>query len=343
MKNLFSVLFFLTPLFLHGQEIKVNVVFKNEPLPYTYISVNRTPIAITDASGIARIPMDKINLGDTITSSMIGMLPVSLIYDQQIQQNLSCELVHITEDVYNLGEVTATGYGNRSSMRIFRRVAKTHQALLQNCLVNGKFTSEITLSDGTTYPVNGAFVTENNVPKKTKEPFRFYFNTTPAQIETISDTTNLSGEPLRELKWAIPRVYGTACIIISQLNLEHRGQRPNTNMSYLGFKEGRHFFIYSNFYPNRTSVIQILFEVDADSQELINAKLTSLGNLVAISTWTDYYTKDILSDLTINASYQKLNRGRATITVLENTEANIVYRNGVTIDLKIYDTSIKFQ
>ena len=170
MKFFTSVLFFVAPLFLHGQEIKVNVVFKNEPLPYTYISVNRTPIAITDASGSARIPANKINLGDTITSSMIGMFPVSLIYDQKVQQNQSCELVHIAEDIYDLGEAIAYGYNNKSSKKIFQKVVKTHQSLIQNGIVSGKFISVITLANGMSYPVNGAFILENNIPKQTKEP-----------------------------------------------------------------------------------------------------------------------------------------------------------------------------
>jgi len=332
MKYFFSVLLFVIPFLLQGQEIKVNVVFKNEPLPYTYISVNRTPIAITNASGIARIPMDKINLGDTITSSMIGMLSVSLIYDQQTQQHQECELVHTTEVAYDLGEVTAIGYSDRSSRRIFSRVATTHIALQQNFLVSGNFTSTITLSDGTAYPVNGAFVIENNIPKRTsnREFFRFYFNI-PAQIETKSDTTNLS----RELQESIRYIYRETCGILIQLHREHRGLLPHSSISYLGLKEGRHFFSYANSSPELIGAVQVLFETDADSQELTNAK------------YTTFNLGDNHTNLTINVLCEKLSnvppRNRTTITVPKNIEANIIRPNGTIIDLKLDNISIKFQ
>ena len=334
MKYFFSILFFAAPLFLQGQEIKVNVVFKNEPLPYSYVSVNGTPIDIANTSGIARIPVNKLNLGDTITSSMLGLLPVSLIYDQQIQQNQSCELVHTTEDVYDLSEVVTTGYGSKSSRKIFRNVVKTHPRLTQNCFVSGNFTSIVILADGVSHPVNGSFVLENNIPKKTsnKDIYRFYFNILP-QIETGSDTTNLS----RELLPSIRYIYREICGVIGLLHIEHIVQQQHSSMSYIGLRAGRHFFSYRNFDPDPRimGVIQILFETDADSQELINVK------------YTTFNLGDNHFNYTINVSCEKLSnappKSRATITVPKNIEANIIRPDGSTIDLKIFDTSIKFQ
>ena len=336
MKHFFAVLFFAAPLFLHGQEIKINVIFKNEPLPYTYISVNKTPVAITNASGIASIPVSKISLGDTITSSMIGMLPVSVIYDQRIQQNLSCELVHTTEDVYNLSEVMAIGYSNKSSKKIFNKVVKTYQTLIQNGIVSAKFTSLITLPNGSTYSVNGSFVLENNMPKRFSESPMFYYFNTPPKIETINDTTNLS----RELQESIRYIYRQACGTIGQLYKEQKSQQTYTNMNYLGLKEVLHFFSYSCFYPNDFAVLQILFETDADSKELTNAKYTTLS-----------LRDDSDSNHTITLSCQKLSnvpkapfgKGKVTITVPKDIEAKRIKPDGTVIDLKIYDASIKFQ
>ena len=336
MKHFFAVLFFAAPLFLQGQEIKVNVVFKNEPLPYTYISVNKTPVAITNASGIAGIPVSKISLGDTITSSMIGMFPVSVIYDQRIQQNLSCELVHTTEDVYNLSEVVATGYGDKSSRQILRNVAKMNFVLQNNCFVSAKFTYIITLSDGMTYPVTGSFVLENKIPKG-QRVFLHYFNI-PPQIETKSDTTNLS----RELQESIHFIYRQACGIISQLQYE-QWVRPYSNMSYLGLREGRHSFNYSNSNPRIKDVLQILFEINSDSQELTNAKFTNLNvsddNI--LNVWGLQFVKIMVNVSCHNISIPP--KGKTIRTAPKEVEATIIKPDGSTIDLKIYDTSIKFQ
>ena len=332
MRYFFLILFFVAPLILQGQEIKVNVFYKNEPLPYTYISVNGTPIAIANAAGVANIPVDKLNSGDTITSKMIGLLPAFLIYDQQIQQNRECELIHTEEDIFALGEVVVTFYDNNSSRRIFRRNVNTYHQLLQNCLVNAKFTYKITLSDGTTYPIEGVFVLENNLPR-IADYSTSYFNTTLPQIETKSDTTNLSRELLRDIRY----IYRVACATIGQLHIEHRGQQPYSNMSYLGLRDGLHFFRYSNSDPIMSTVLQILFEAEEDSKELTNAKLTTLN------VRDDGFS----SDFTINISCEKLGnvppRGRTTITVPEDIEANIIRPNGNVIYLKISDISIQFK
>ena len=341
MKYFFLILFFAVPLSLQGQEIKVNVVFKNEPLPYSYVSVNGTPIDIANTSGIARIPVNKLNLGDTITSSMLGLLPVSLIYDQQIQQNQSCELVHTAEDVYDLSEVTAIGYSDRSSRKIFNKVVKTYPRLLQNCFVSAKFTSIIT--HGTTHPVNGSFVLENNIPKRINKPLRFYYFDTPPNIETNSDTTNLS----KELLMSIHSIYPLANDIIVQLYAEQRKPQIYTSMSYLGLREGRHFFSYSCFHPNDFAVIQIFFEADSNSQELTNVKFMTFG--LNNNSLSHIFKDDSYSNVTVNILCQKLTKaptkgfGKATITIPENIEATITKTNGTTIKLKIYDTSIKFQ
>ena len=333
MKHFFAILIFAAPLFLQGQEIKVNVVFKNEPLPYTYISVNQKPVAITDASGIARISVNNLNIGDTITSNMMGLLPVSLIYDRQIQQNQSCELIHTEEVVYDIEEITTTGYSNKTSRKIFRKVAKMYHQLVQSCFASGNFTSLITLSNRTPHPVNGTFVLENNLPKMAsrEELNRIYFNATPPLIETRSDTASLS----RELQLIIRDAYVKVCGIIEHLYIEHRRQMPYSKLIYLGLREDHHFFNYTISDPRLIGVIQVVFEVDAESQELTDAKITTL------SIYDDRY-----SNYTIDISCEKLSippKGKATVTVPKEIEANIIRPDGTTIDLKLYDTSIKFQ
>ena len=334
-KLIFYISIFITlTINVKAQDIKVNVFYKNESLPYTYISVNGTPIAIANAAGVANVPMDKLNLGDTITSKMIGLLPVSVIYDQQIQLSQECKLVHTEDDVYNLSEVVVTFYDHNSSRRIFRRNVNANQGLLQNCLVNANFTSTITLANGVSCPVNGSFVLENYIPRRSNKPLSSYHFNTPPQIETINDTTNLS----RELQESIRYIYWASCGIIGQLYKEYRIQSPYTNMSYLGLRGERHFFRYSCFYPNDFAVLQILFEADAESQELTNAKYTTLS-----------LRDDRDSNYTISISCRKLtkvptkNWGRSTITVAENIEAYVINPNGTIIDLKMNDISIKFQ
>ena len=321
MKHFFSALLFMAPLILQGQEIKVNVFYKNEPLPYTYINVNGTPIAIANAAGVANIPVDKLNSGDTITSKMIGLLPVSLIYNQQIQQNQECELIHTEEDIFALGEVVIFGYGNNRSRRILREVLNTNSRLHQNYLVNAKFSSIITLSNGTAYPIEGTFVLE----KKTKGT-----SMTLPLINTRSDTSNLN----HDLMTSIHGVYGMACAIIIRLNLERARQHSNTYMSYIGHKEGCHFFRYINTSNQNKSAIHILFAANADLQTLANAKYTVL-----------HLMNDNFANYTINTSFQKLTPriSRTTITVPKDIEANIVRPDGTVIDLKIDNISIQFK
>jgi hypothetical protein len=72
---------------LNAQTIEVKVGDLNgEALSYASIYINKDQSYVTNSEGIAYISLDKLNYGDTITSTNIGMKTSSVIYN-----NVMCD------------------------------------------------------------------------------------------------------------------------------------------------------------------------------------------------------------------------------------------------------------
>ena len=76
-----------------AQNLKVTVRSDREPLAYAYVSVNGRAVAITDSLGIALLPDEKWQQGDTLAASYVGVASVQQVIGREVAQSGSCELV----------------------------------------------------------------------------------------------------------------------------------------------------------------------------------------------------------------------------------------------------------
>ena len=114
-------------------------------------------------------------------------------------------------------------------------------------------------------------------------------------------------------------------------------------MSYLGLRERQHFFNYGQSNPESMEAVQILIEVDADSQEMINAKYTYT---TLMDGFPNHFIHMPCQKLNLNFSYQKVSvppRGRNIRAAPKDIEATVIKHDGSKIELKLNDISIKFQ
>ena len=321
----------MTPLYVQGQNIRINVSDNDGALPYSHIFINKEFATVTNDSGIADIPVSKLNYGDTITSTYIGMHPAFLVYSQQVEQSGECWLVHMEQDIYAIESVSVIGYGKKDSRKIFRKFVKPYPQLLQNCIVTAHFTGRITLPNGTDRSVDGSFTLKNNIPKNVsnRDFAKSYFSSLP-EIATDNDTTRVGSELLTSIMYG----YRMACNIIGQLNIEHTATQSYSHLRYLGVKDNKRFFRYTNSNPRYLNGVQILFDTNIDTQELGTIEYTTTSRSGEYAT------------VNIKAYSRKIpapsGKRQSEINIPEDIVVIITHTNGIVTDMKIDNITIRF-
>ena len=116
MKNLLILFSLFFTFVLPAQNLKVTVRSAEEPLPYATIFVNGIPAVVADAEGAAFLATDRLQPGDTISSSYLGFESTFAVYDDKMQDFRLCTLVHSKEVVYELEPAIITGTNNSREM-----------------------------------------------------------------------------------------------------------------------------------------------------------------------------------------------------------------------------------
>lgn len=97
----------ISSIVLHAENFTVKVKFdNNEPAGYAYVYLNNKIITTADSVGVALIPIDTINSGDTISASFVGYRNESVCITKKIKQKSECDIVLVRN--YTLDEVVVT-------------------------------------------------------------------------------------------------------------------------------------------------------------------------------------------------------------------------------------------
>jgi hypothetical protein len=108
MKFLIALTLAITTTALHAQNLTVSVKFdNNDPVGYAYISINNKIIAATDSVGVALIPIDKINLQDTIAAYFVGYGRESVLITDEVKREMACDI--ILTRTYDMDEIVVVG------------------------------------------------------------------------------------------------------------------------------------------------------------------------------------------------------------------------------------------
>ena len=120
MKKLLVLLFgFLLPVACWGQVFRVIVYDESgQPFPYVYVHINDRPVAATDLSGAVEISVDRLNAGDVIKATCVGLKPGAAVVSQAMLGEGECA-ISLSEAEY-LEAAEATVYPEAGELFLAR-------------------------------------------------------------------------------------------------------------------------------------------------------------------------------------------------------------------------------
>lgn len=322
---------------MNAQTIEVKVVdLKGETLPYASIFINKNQSFVTNSDGFAYISPDKINYGDTISSTYIGMKTSSIVFNKQIQKLSKCTITLDNNFAYELDPVVVKAIAN-DDWKFFHKNVKVHNSFIYtNCIVKGKFRAKVQLpQESFFHNIEGSFELKNIIPRKITldEFFKYYFTALPEISASIQDTVGVN-----IARSAISKSISVACQTISRIHGEYIANNKFSKVTYLGQNDNCDFFriVYTDGKNNSLS-FQVLFSVNKDSQEIVTVDFAVPQKIQSSSM--DY--KPLLSAVCKKNEYKKRTR-RITLTVpTEIQYNNEMYKDNSKISLTLSD--ITFQ
>jgi len=335
MRYIISLFVLLSTGCLYGQSLQVSVRDNNGTLPYASIYINKNQSSVTDSEGIAYISFDKLNYGDTITSTYIGMKASSIIYNKQMQGLSKCTIVLDNNLVYELDPVVVKAIAN-DDWKFFHKSVKTYNTIIfQSCIVKGKFKAKVFLPhESISQNIEGSFELKNIIPRKLTDGgfFKYYFTTLPEITTSVKDTTVKN-----KARSAISRSINVTCQTISRIKGEHSINYKYSKVTYLGLNDNCHFFriVYTDGHKDSPSY-QILFSVNKDNQEI---------ETVDFDIPLQIHSGSLDREKFLSANCQKLvykkGKKETILTVPAEIEYNNKFKDNTMINLILSDVTFQ--
>jgi len=322
---------------LNAQALEVKVVdLKGEALPYASIYINKNQSYVTNSDGFAYISPDKINYGDTISSTYIGMKTSSIVFNKQIQRLSKCTITLDNNFAYELDPVVVKAIAD-DDWKFFHKNVKTHNSFIYtNCIVKGKFRAKVQLpQESFPHNIEGSFELKNILPRKVtlEDFFKYYFTALPEITTLMQDTVGVN-----KARSAISKSISVACQTISRIHGEHIANSKYSKVTYLGQNDNCDFFriVYTDGNKNSLSY-QVLFSVNKDSHEIETVEFDVPQKIQSSSKNPEPF----LSAVCRNGKFQKRTR-QIILTVPTEIEFNNgMYKDNSKINLTLSD--ITFQ
>ena len=333
MRYIISLLILLSNVCLYGQSLKINVRDNQGALSFASIYINQDLCCIADINGIALISFDKLNYGDTITSTYLGMKAASIIFNKEIHDLSKCTIILEDDKVYELNPVIIKAY-DKNGWKFFRKHTKTYNScIFTSCIIRGNFKAEVCLSqDAIFHNVEGTFEMSNkNPPKKSPDDFFNYYLPPLPKIKTIA---TVNEDVKNNIIYSIRVSFINFCRTISTINREHSTTSKYSKVSYLGLNNNCHFYrlVYIDNLSKNTTSFQILFSVNEDTQEI--ETIESYTPLSVLNGSHD--RKKLLSAGCRNLVYRK-GKNDIVITIPVVIEYNVKMRYSSAINLILSD------
>lgn len=337
MKNIIMFIFAVAiqTSIVSAQTLKVIVKDDNsQGLPYAHIKINGKPAEATDSLGVAYINVDRIQLGDTISTLFLGMATSSIVYDKTIKTKGTCEFV-LREDVFFLNNVSVIGYSRESSKKLFHKVTNLMDPINYDCVMNADFNYKYySARDDKEYTVIGNFRAKNrHLVRKGKNFYTAFYSKRPAEFVTSSDTTGL-----------IKRLDYHLGIILSMINrtiyMISTNERKDLIYSYLGEHDGVHKFRIS--YPKvkyNPLSYQLILDVNAKTKKMCHAELTAIS-------CTPFSGNEHIDQINIETDleeYSNMNPRKGPILTTKNLRYTLNYAIGFVAEVSMSNEIVKYK
>ena len=315
--------FLLMSLPIYSQNIKVTVVDKDgNALSYASININKGHCCITNIDGVALIPLAKLNFGDTIMATYIGLSPGMIIYSEKMQ-NESEILTLDSEKLFEISPVVIMSDFNH--WNYFNKKVKPNSVKLPNCIVRGDF--EITNNN-----IKGSFNLDNTKDKRAI--YNFMFSSLPTITSNTQDTI------LRDqLKRVIANIIQTSYQMLSRIKAEHRAKFKYSNISYLGIIDNYNCFrlVYTTKELQNKLSFQMEFLVDRDSYEIKSIKYFTPSKDRVFSSDQN----NLISAYYIKRSSQRKNKNEESM-LPNRIEFNFTNKNNQLCNLVLLNLDFQF-
>ncbi|MCX6321143.1 MAG: hypothetical protein NTX93_04960 [Bacteroidia bacterium] len=253
-----------------AQNIEITVLNKDsQPMPYAYILINSKPVEISNALGIALIPISKLAERDTISVSYLGASPAWTIYNNSLQETKKLSF-KLDETGYMLNEVVVE---YQDIEKLFKRSVKSTPQLNYNCKMNANFDAKIRVSEQKTFLVTGILEAENE-PYSKNFTFRAHgWFHRPLKFITNSDTAKISRVLSAQTHFALNNIMKAL-----EFSRNHMLDHYKPFYSYLGEKDNYKVFRIS--YPETINLgfpFQIILFVDKDTKYIHSVELEAIS------------------------------------------------------------------
>ncbi len=278
-----TVLFLLMALhagLVSAQSLRVSV--KNElaePLPYAYVYVNGRAAGIADTLGMVSISGEKLNLGDTLSATMIGNLPGWVVYDRTIQRQGRAELV-LPENYH--ATIAAKEVVVHADMEDF--FAKNLREIIPmwySGTLAANFRAVFSQPGVKTRAVEGSLKVDNEIWNKNwVRPMRGQrFFGDSIRFSTVSDTAGMDRTLRSYVHWALDAAGGITgtCMTRKKARELLRREGYGFRFGYLGKENGIMKFRVP-FYPETMlgDTYQQLLHIDENRKSLVKAEVSIL-------------------------------------------------------------------
>lgn len=214
-----------------AQDLKISVRSDSEALPYAYVYLNGRAVAVTDTLGVALLPAQVWQIGDTLSASYVGTKPDTVVIDRKMARTGAGELllpemyVRTTEEVWVKAD----------AKRLFHKNVRLCPPFYYQAYLHADFRADISLPDSRSFPISGRFVTRN-----THADYLDF-----AQLDTSNDTLS-DGRVAHLFRNDMRDVLCTAKTALA--SLLYKTYQEKASYSYLGKKDGFRMFRIS--YPD---------------------------------------------------------------------------------------------
>ncbi len=270
MKILLVTLLLLHTLIGISQNIEITVLNKDsQPMPYAYILINGKPIEISDAFGIALIPISKLADKDTISISYLGTTSEWTIYDKTLQESKKASF-NLVESGYMLNDAVVEYFDIE---KLFKRSVKNTAQINYNCKMSANFDAKIKWSDQKTFHVTGILESENEVYSKNFTYRAHGWFHLPLKFITNSDTAKISRILNAQTHFALNNI-----IKALEFSRNHMLDHYKPFYSYLGEKGDYKVFRIS--YPKSINLgfpFQIILYVDKSTKYIHTVELEAIS------------------------------------------------------------------
>lgn len=201
------------------------------PLPYAYILVNGSTVAVTDVDGEALVPAGKLLPGDSIRFQYVGTEPAPMVWKQADTQE-----IHL-EEIYTNGTET-------DAYKLLRKKLKRTLPIFYNNRMEASFRWENRINT-LAWKVEGTFEAEHST--RSKEPSihgHTEYKKEPLRITTTDDMSAFGSDVYLGILTQLSRM-AVQVSVFNYVAKDPNGFRtefPNARLEYRGQREAFHIF-----------------------------------------------------------------------------------------------------